>query len=152
MEMKVSFPGNLKVDAEFAGFTVETDQPVLAGGDGSAPAPFDLFLASLATCAGIFMLAFLKQRGLTTEGTGITMTIERDPARGMVSLVGFELAPAGRLPGQVRSGHRARRRAVLGEASPAPASRLRGDALASAARLSSALRGRPRAMGSRLRE
>jgi ribosomal protein S12 methylthiotransferase accessory factor len=91
MEMKVSFPGNLKVNAEFAGFTVETDQPVLAGGDGSAPAPFDLFLASLATCAGIFMLAFLKQRGLTTEGTGITTTIERDPARGMVSLVGFEL-------------------------------------------------------------
>jgi ribosomal protein S12 methylthiotransferase accessory factor len=91
MEMKVSFPGNLKVDAEFSGFTVETDQPVLAGGDGSAPAPFDLFLASLATCAGIFMLAFLKQRGLTTEGTGITMTVERDPARGMVSLVGFEL-------------------------------------------------------------
>ncbi|MEE4276306.1 MAG: OsmC family protein [Thermoleophilia bacterium] len=91
MEMKVSFPGNLKVDAEFAGFTVETDQPVLAGGDGSAPAPFDLFLASLATCAGIFMLAFLKQRGLTTEDTGITMTVERDPARGMVSLVGFEL-------------------------------------------------------------
>jgi ribosomal protein S12 methylthiotransferase accessory factor len=91
MQMKVSFPGNLKVSAEFAGFTVETDQPVLAGGDGSAPAPFDLFLASLATCAGIFMLAFLKQRGLTTEGTGITMTIERDPARGMVSRVGFEL-------------------------------------------------------------
>jgi ribosomal protein S12 methylthiotransferase accessory factor len=91
MEMKVSFPGNLKVNAEFAGFTVETDQPVLAGGDGSAPAPFDLFLASLATCAGIFMLAFLKQRGLTTEGTGITTTIERDPARGMVSRVGFEL-------------------------------------------------------------
>jgi ribosomal protein S12 methylthiotransferase accessory factor len=91
MQMKVSFPGNLKVNAEFAGFTVATDQPVLAGGDGSAPAPFDLFLASLATCAGIFMLAFLKQRGLTTEGTGITTTIERDPARGMVSRVGFEL-------------------------------------------------------------
>lgn len=91
MEMKVSFPGNLKVDAEFAGFTVATDQPVLAGGDGSAPAPFDLFLASLATCAGIFMLAFLKQRGLTTEGTGLTMTMERDPATHMVSRVGFEL-------------------------------------------------------------
>ncbi len=91
MQMKVSFPGNLKVNAEFAGFTVATDQPVLAGGDGSAPAPFDLFLASLATCAGIFMLAFLKQRGLTTEGTGITMTMERDPATHLVSDVGFEL-------------------------------------------------------------
>lgn len=91
MEMKVTFPDNLKVDAEYAGFTIRTDQPVLAGGDGSAPAPFDLFLASLATCAGIFMLAFLKQRGLPTEDTGITMTIERDPASHMVSTIGFEL-------------------------------------------------------------
>jgi len=91
MEMKVTFPGNLRVDAEYGGFTIKTDQPVLAGGDGSAPAPFDLFLASLATCAGIFMLAFLKQRGLPSEGTGLTMTMERDPASHMVSDVGFEL-------------------------------------------------------------
>jgi ribosomal protein S12 methylthiotransferase accessory factor len=132
MQMKVSFPGNLKVNAEFAGFTVATDQPVLAGGDGSAPAPFDLFLASLATCAGIFMLAFLKQRGLTTEGTGITMTMERDPATHLVSDVGFEL----HLPGEVRGGHRARGRAVLGQTAPAPAPRLHGDALAAGLRLS----------------
>jgi putative redox protein len=91
MEMKVSFPGNLKVNADFGGFTVETDQPVLGGGDGGAPAPFDLFLASLATCGGIFMLAFLKQRGLRTEEAGLTMTTERDPATGMVSRIGFEL-------------------------------------------------------------
>lgn len=91
MEMKVTFPGNLRVDAEYGGFTIKTDQPVLAGGDGSAPAPFDLFLASLGTCAGIFMLAFLKQRGLPTEGTGITMTMERDPATHLIGEVGFEL-------------------------------------------------------------
>ncbi len=96
MEMKVSFPGNLKVNADFAGFTVETDQPALAGGDGSAPAPFDLFLASLATCAGIFMLAFLNQRGLSTEATGITMTTERDAESGLIGKVGFTLhLPAG---------------------------------------------------------
>lgn len=96
MEMKVSFPGNLKVNAEFAGFTVETDQPALAGGDGSAPAPFDLFLASLATCAGIFMLAFLNQRGLSTESAGVTMTTERDAESGLIGKVGFDLhLPAG---------------------------------------------------------
>jgi putative redox protein len=90
MEMKVSFPGDLRVNADFGGFTVETDQPVMAGGDGSAPAPFDLFLASLATCGGIFMLAFLKQRGLSTEGAGLTMTSERVES-GMVGKVAFEL-------------------------------------------------------------
>ena len=82
MEMKITFPGNLKVDAAYKGFTVETDQPMSGGGDGSAPAPFDLFLASLGTCAGIFMLAFMKQRGIDPAGSGITMTTEADPTEG----------------------------------------------------------------------
>lgn len=91
MEMKVTFPGNLRVDAEYKGFTIRTDQPVSAGGDGSAPAPFDLFMASLGTCAGIFMLAFMKQRGIPTEGSGLTMRSERDPERGMIGKVTFDL-------------------------------------------------------------
>lgn len=91
MDMKVTFPHNLRVDAEYQGFTIKTDQPVADGGDGSAPAPFDLFMASLGTCAGIFMLAFMKQRGISTEGAGVTMRSERDPERGMVARVGFEL-------------------------------------------------------------
>jgi putative redox protein len=91
MEMKITFPGNLRVDADYKGFAIRTDQPVTGGGDGTAPAPFDLFMASLGTCAGIFMLAFMKQRGIPTEGSGITMTTEVDPERGMVGGVGFEL-------------------------------------------------------------
>jgi putative redox protein len=91
MEMKIRFPGNLRVDADYKGFTIQTDQPVRGGGDGSAPAPFDLFMGSLGTCAGIFMLAFMKQRGISTEGAGITMTCEIDPERGMVGKVDFEL-------------------------------------------------------------
>lgn len=96
MEMKVTFPDNLRVDAEYKGFTIHTDQPVTAGGDGSAPAPFDLFMASLGTCAGIFMLAFMRQRGIPTEGAGVTMTSELDRDRGMVGTIGFKLhLPAG---------------------------------------------------------
>jgi ribosomal protein S12 methylthiotransferase accessory factor len=91
MEMNVTFPGNLKVSAEFGGFTVETDQPERSGGDGSAPAPFDLFLASLATCAGIFMLSFMKQRGIDPAGSGITMVTERDAEKGTVGRVTFDL-------------------------------------------------------------
>lgn len=91
MEMRVSFPGNLKVDAEYKGFTVQTDQPRDAGGDGSAPAPFDLFLASLGTCAGLFMLAFMKQRSIDPAGSGITMTTEVDPNKGRIGRIAFDL-------------------------------------------------------------
>jgi ribosomal protein S12 methylthiotransferase accessory factor len=91
MEMMVTFPGNLKVDAEFGGFTVHTDQPVAAGGDGSAPAPFSLFLASIGTCAGIYLLSFLKQRGLDTQHAGVTMRTAQDPETGLVGTVELDL-------------------------------------------------------------
>jgi len=55
--MKIYFPHGKKVFADYGGFTIETDQAVKAGGDGSAPAPFNLFLASLGTCAGILPTA-----------------------------------------------------------------------------------------------
>ena len=51
-EMEISFPGGQKVDAQYRGLTIKTDQPVEDGGDESAPTPFSLFLASLGTCAG----------------------------------------------------------------------------------------------------
>ena len=54
MDMKVYFPGGKRVYADYGGFTIETDQPARGGGDDSAPAPFDLFLASIGTCAGIY--------------------------------------------------------------------------------------------------
>ena len=61
-EMRVTFPGGKKVDAEYKGFVIRTDQPVHQGGEGTAPAPFDLFLASIATCAGIYVLSFCQNR------------------------------------------------------------------------------------------
>jgi putative redox protein len=67
-EMEIVFPGNKKVDAIFNGQVIKTDQPVQAGGDGTAPAPFDLFLASIGTCAGIYVLGFCQARGIPTEG------------------------------------------------------------------------------------
>lgn len=76
MELKVTFPGGLRVNAEFAGGLVETDQPVSEGGEGSAPTPFQYFLASLATCAGIYVLSFCRQRGIATEGLALTQRAE----------------------------------------------------------------------------
>lgn len=77
--MKITFPGGVAVNAEFDGFTVKSDQPVRAGGEGTEPSPFDLFLASLGTCAGFFALRFCQQRELSTEGLGLSLDIERNP-------------------------------------------------------------------------
>jgi len=66
------------VDAHFGPFTVRTDQPQGGGGEGSAPTPFELFLSSLATCAGIYVLGFCKMRGITSEGIQLIQTVERN--------------------------------------------------------------------------
>ena len=58
MEMIVDFPGGARVDAHFGPYTVATDQPTMGGGTGSAPTPFAVFLASIATCAGIYVLGY----------------------------------------------------------------------------------------------
>lgn len=67
-EMEIVFPGNKRVDAILDGQVIKTDQPVQAGGDGTAPAPFDMFLASIGTCAGIYVLGFCQARGIKTDG------------------------------------------------------------------------------------
>jgi len=91
MEMQVSFPENLKVVADFGGFTVETDQPVEAGGDGAAPAPFSLFIASIATCAGIYVLQFLKTRGVDPSGAGLSLRTVRDWETGLVGEIEIDV-------------------------------------------------------------
>jgi ribosomal protein S12 methylthiotransferase accessory factor len=83
----VRFGGGLKVDAEYHGFTIKTDQPFHQGGEGSAPAPFDLFLVSLATCAGFYVLAFCLGRKLSTDGIDISMAMEKDPETKMIAKI-----------------------------------------------------------------
>jgi ribosomal protein S12 methylthiotransferase accessory factor len=90
-EMTIDFPGGARVDAHFGGFTVMTDQPPYAGGQGAAPAPFSLFLASLGTCAGIYVLGFCRQRGLPTEGIRLVQRMESDPATRMISKIELEI-------------------------------------------------------------
>lgn len=101
MEIEVSFPGNLCVDAEFAGFTVHTDQPPSAGGDATGPSPFQLFLASIATCAGFYVLSVLKKRGIE-EGVSVTLTSVSDPNTGMVGEVLIDIALPGGFPEKYR--------------------------------------------------
>ena len=78
MEIKITFPGGKKVNAEMSGIVIPTDQPVEDGGEGSSPSPFGYFLASLGTCAGIYVLSFCQQRGIATEGMFLTQMMEFD--------------------------------------------------------------------------
>jgi putative redox protein len=77
-EVVVTFPGGKRVDALVGDKTVHTDQPVRAGGNDSAPAPFDLFAASLATCAGYYVLSFCQARALPVEGITLRQRIALD--------------------------------------------------------------------------
>ncbi len=93
-KMVVSFPGGKRVDASFDVFTVETDQPVDEGGGGSAPAPFDLFMASLATCAGIYVLGFCQNRDIPTDGIRVVQRLERNQEKKIeVVSISIEVPP-----------------------------------------------------------
>jgi len=86
-ELKVVFGDKYKIDVEYKGYVIKTDQPVRDGGDATAPSPFDLFLASLAACAGFYAVAFCRERGIPTDGLGVTMTAERGEASKMIDKV-----------------------------------------------------------------
>jgi len=87
MSMDIRFPGGVAVTAHHKGFSISTDQPETNGGANSAPSPFDLFLASLGTCAGFFALRFCQQRDLDTTGLGLTLDTEHDPEAHRVARV-----------------------------------------------------------------
>ncbi|MFO0726278.1 MAG: OsmC family protein [Myxococcota bacterium] len=87
MQIEVHFPGGKRVDAKADGFTIQTDQPVAAGGEGSAPEPFTLFLASLATCAGIYVVGYCQARGLDPSRIRIFQRSDKDPKTGRLAHV-----------------------------------------------------------------
>ncbi len=91
MEMEISFPGGARVDAAFGNFSIQTDQPPQGGGTGSAPTPFALFLASIGTCAGIYVLGFCRQRNIPTENIRIRQRMEFDLETHMVNHVTLDI-------------------------------------------------------------
>ncbi|HRE10652.1 MAG TPA: OsmC family protein [Ignavibacteria bacterium] len=91
MKMEVFFEDGKKVNVRYNGIVIKTDQPVEAGGDGSAPAPFDLFLASIGTCAGIYVKSFCTQRGIPTEDIRIVQSMEYDFEKELIGKIKLEL-------------------------------------------------------------
>jgi putative redox protein len=102
MDMEIYFPGGKRVYADYSGFTIQTDQPARGGGDGSAPAPFDLFLASIGTCAGIYALGFMQQRGVDPEGSKLVMRSHYNPAIGLIDTIELELTTPPGFPDKYR--------------------------------------------------
>jgi ribosomal protein S12 methylthiotransferase accessory factor len=85
--MEITFPGGSRVDANFGGFTVQTDQPPAA----SAPTPFATFLASIGTCAGIYVLGFCRQRGIPTKGIKIVQRMHSDRMTELIGQIDLEI-------------------------------------------------------------
>ncbi len=91
MDIRIAFSGGKRVDAHFDGRVVRTDQSPMGGGDGSAPEPFQLFLSSLATCAGIYVLGFCQARGIPTDGIELVQHHDFDMEAGRLSGVRIDI-------------------------------------------------------------
>jgi ribosomal protein S12 methylthiotransferase accessory factor len=102
--IKVRFTGGKRIEAQVGDFTLQTDQPVKYGGEASAPAPFDLFLGSLATCAGIFAWNFCESRQLPTDGLMLEMECIEDEKKKMVGQIIFHLTLPDGFPERYKSG------------------------------------------------
>ena len=89
--MQITFPGGKKVDAHYGGFTIKTDQPVAEGGSGTAPAPFDFFLASIGTCTGYYVLSFCQKNDIPTEKMNLTVNIQRNPGTHLVENIRIDI-------------------------------------------------------------
>jgi len=87
-EILVTLPGGRRVDAQLGAHLVRTDQPRDHGGEDAAPSPFQLFLASIGTCAGIFVQGFCQKRGLPFEKIRI---LERPSYAADGTLTGVDL-------------------------------------------------------------
>lgn len=85
MDIRIGFSGGKRVDAQLGKWAIRTDQSALHGGEGSAPEPFQLFLASLASCAGVYVLGFCQARGIQTDGIELVQHHDFDPESGRLT-------------------------------------------------------------------
>lgn len=93
--MEITFNEGKVVTAYLHGHVIKTDQPVTSGGENSAPTPFELFLASIGTCAGIYVKSFCDNRQIPTDKIKIIQTNEYDKETGLPVniLIDIQLPP-----------------------------------------------------------
>ena len=89
--MEVTFDGGKVITAHLNGHIIRTDQPVRSGGGNTAPAPFDLFLASIGTCAGIYVKSFCEQRDIPTDNIKIIQSVDFDPVKRLPASISLDI-------------------------------------------------------------
>ena len=89
--LEINFPGGKKIATEIGGHTVMTDQPQSNGGENIAASPFDLFLASLATCGGFYASEFCKRRNISMQGFTMRMHCHAGEQSKMYDKIVFEM-------------------------------------------------------------
>jgi putative redox protein len=95
-ELEITLDGGKAVSAHFDGHIIRTDQPLDNGGTNTAPSPFDLFLASIGTCAGIYVKSFCDKRDLPSKGIKIIQTLEFGEDKRVPSAINLNIKlPAG---------------------------------------------------------
>ena len=124
MEIKVNFLDKLRLEAKFDDFTVVADQPVRYKGDGSAPGPFDYFLASSALCAAYFVKLYCDTRNISTENIRLSQNNIVDPENRYQQIFQDPGRIAGRYLRQRPAGHFALHRPLYSQKSGAGRSRV----------------------------
>ena len=89
--MEITFDGGKVITAHLNGHTIRTDQHVKGGGENSAPAPFELFLASIGTCAGIYVKSFCDQREIPSDNIQIIQSLEYDKETKLLSNIRLDI-------------------------------------------------------------
>jgi uncharacterized OsmC-like protein len=103
MEMEILFPGGKRVSSKYKGFTVETDQPKTEGGEGSAPEPYDLFLSSIGTCAGVYVLYFCEARHIPTDKIKMTLRFDQNEKSHLIENIYISLQLPPEFPDKYRN-------------------------------------------------
>ena len=101
--MEVTFDGGKVITAHINGHEIRTDQPVMGGGTNSAPSPFELFLASIGTCAGIYVKSFCDQRGVPSENIKVVQTLEYDRTTGLPTDIKIDIQLPSDFPEKYRA-------------------------------------------------
>ncbi|HQH25031.1 MAG TPA: OsmC family protein [Bacteroidales bacterium] len=101
--MEITFEGGKVVTAHIHGHDIRTDQPVSNGGTNSSPAPFDLYLASIGTCSGVYVKSFCDRRNIPAEGIKIIQTAEWNRETGLPSTIRLDIRLPSGFPEKYKS-------------------------------------------------
>ncbi|MFP4556971.1 MAG: OsmC family protein [Bacteroidales bacterium] len=102
MDLKITFQGSKQVIAHAGDHQIITDQPKHVGGDDKGPAPFSLFLASIGTCAGIYVKSFCDQRGIPSDGITLIQKHSFNPSTHMIDAINLEISVPESFPEKYR--------------------------------------------------